>query len=108
MKASSALKIMLPVVTVMVAAIFAIGVDSDVPTICGVTVPGLFSCLPAVRTTNNTLPTPGCCDAIRPVHNLTCFCQYKSSPLVKIFSIDIDLALKLPKNCRIKGAPSHC
>ncbi|KAI4364518.1 hypothetical protein MLD38_020598 [Melastoma candidum] len=105
MKAPTFAKAVLPVLAIVVAILVAGSAAQS--TICNVTVAGLETCLPAVRDPNPQPPTEACCKALKPA-NFPCFCQYKNNPIVKAMGIDINLAMKLPAKCNIKGAPSHC
>ncbi|KAI4378975.1 hypothetical protein MLD38_016388 [Melastoma candidum] len=105
MKAPAVAKVALPILAVVVA-ILATGCAAQT-TICNVTMAGLETCLPAVRDPNPQPPTAVCCTALKPA-NFPCFCQYKNNPIVKAMGIDINLAMKLPAECNIKGAPNHC
>ncbi|KAI4364522.1 hypothetical protein MLD38_020601 [Melastoma candidum] len=105
MKTTIVAKILLMALAV-VAAVLVAGAGAQM-TICNVTMAGLEQCLPAVRDPSPQPPTQACCTALKPA-NFPCFCQYKNNPIVKTMGIDINLAMKLPAKCNIKGAPTHC
>ncbi|CAN8269057.1 unnamed protein product [Cochlearia groenlandica] len=75
--------------------------------ICDMTVDGLSSCEPYVRT-KDPLANPEhkgkCCTALSKA-NFDCLCKAKTKPIPFLSGIDFGLAAKLPGKCGLSGAP---
>ncbi|KAL6000303.1 hypothetical protein ACLOJK_023998 [Asimina triloba] len=75
--------------------------------LCGMTDEELDECKPAVSGLMPSDPTTDCCTYLSKA-NLTCFCEYKDSPMLPLLGIDPDLALQLPVKCNLTPVPTQC
>ncbi|EXB63610.1 hypothetical protein L484_026950 [Morus notabilis] len=74
---------------------------------CRMTKEGFGSCQPSVDRSNPLPPSKACCAAISK-SDFQCLCYFKDSPLLKIYQVDPQLAVDLPRQCNLDGPSFRC
>ncbi|KAL7100173.1 hypothetical protein ACP275_09G131100 [Erythranthe tilingii] len=74
--------------------------------VCKMTLGDFLACKSAATPPNPPPPSTACCSGISHA-DLSCLCSFKNNTLLPSFGIDPNLALQLPKKCKIP-LPSQC
>lgn len=97
-------KLAIKVVALALVLMAVIGFG-EAQTICNMPVAGLYACRPSVTPPNPTPPTAQCCMALSHA-DLHCFCAYRNSGALSSLGIDPNLAMQLPKLCKLPNSPN--
>ncbi|KAK4778263.1 hypothetical protein SAY87_018450 [Trapa incisa] len=89
------------IIFLLIAAIFG---SSGAQTICNVPYAGLVACKAAATPPKPPPPTATCCRALSHA-NMGCLCSYKNSKALPALGVDPNLAMQLPRKCRLPNPP---
>lgn len=89
----------------VVALVFLLIGLSEAQSICNMSINDLYACRPSATPPNPPPPSAQCCMALSHA-DLHCFCTYRNSRALPSFGVDPNLAMQLPKLCRLPNSPN--
>ncbi|XP_019193188.1 PREDICTED: putative lipid-transfer protein DIR1 [Ipomoea nil] len=93
------------IIVLAVVMFGAIGEVCHAQSVCNMSREALMSCRPAVTPPNPPPPSAACCTAISHA-DIGCLCSYKNSSWLPSLGVDPNLAMTLPKKCKLSTATS--